>query len=1014
MNKRYWCVAFIVLALVLLWGAMAFAQATARTSLQGVVYDQTKAVIPGATVVVTQKATGASRSTTTDATGNYRFDFLAVGEYSIKVTMKGFAVVTSESVQLLVGRTANIDFTLSPGAEAQTVTVTEEAPMVDSTNSAVSMVITPQEVRDLPLNGRDFANLAILAPGAKPVDSYDPTKNRVAVFAINGSNGRNVNVTVNGVDDKDNTVGGPVMQLPLGAVQEFVISTQRFSAANGRSEGAAVNVVTKAGGNQFHGSAYIFERNERLNANDYFSKLGNQPKSPFSRQQFGGAVGGPIRKDKDFFFFALERTRELTNIVADPNAFKELSLVTSLGAQPAQNIPTPFREWRYDIRFDHRFNQNNSMFGTYNYQTNRGLNDQSGSTNDLTAGNFTTNKMQLANVTLNSVLSPTIVNDFTAGFQYWNNLIDTEKKVPKVTFPGGIYFGTNSNVPQQSYQRKWQFRDDLSIIHGNHNFKTGFDFVWEPKLGGFFEFNPTLEIDFLDDPSVILSDKTKYPQGFATPGAVASMSNTSGDPRFDLPGGTKMFGMYFQDDWKVNPRLTLNLGLRWDKDFNLIGTDAQPLNRTYQVMKAINSPYAAYLPQDDNKDFSPRVGFAWDMTGSGRHTLRGGYGIYFGQTFLNVPLFMIQQINPTIFAVTLAISSAGPGDKNADVVPGTGILLSNWRYGVDPLPINPPPPTALEDGATGRLMDPDYHNPYSQQWNIGYSFAIDPSSVVEVEYIHELGLRESKTFNANPKVVALGGARLLSAAFAAAHQPQLSRIDVEQSVGRSRYDGLNISYRRRMTHHISINTNFVLSRALAYNGNAASFRNRAGDLDNIFAAHDLGPTPNDELARWVFSGVFELPWGFQFSPILQLASGRPYNAIQGIDYYGTGQFTAAEHVVLLNSSPDNYLGTIGYSAAQIRACLAAAQCHEATFDSLRGQAFFQLDTRISKSIHLGESRRLNLILQMFDMTNRANFGNNYVGNIRSTKFRQPNGFITPSGVIIPRSFSGEIGAEFVF
>src|SRR5207245_691556 len=148
------------------------------------------------------------------------------------------------------------------------------------------MNITPRDVQDLPLNGRDLANLAYLAPGAKPVDSYDPTKNRIAIFGINGSSGRNVNVTVNGIDNKDNTVGGPVMQFSLEAIQEFNISTQRFSAANGRSEGAAVNVITRPGSNDWHGTAYLFERNDRLNANDYFSEQSNQAKSPFSRQQF--------------------------------------------------------------------------------------------------------------------------------------------------------------------------------------------------------------------------------------------------------------------------------------------------------------------------------------------------------------------------------------------------------------------------------------------------------------------------------------------------------------------------------------------------------------------------------------------------------------------------------------------------------------------------------------------------------------------------------------------------------
>jgi hypothetical protein len=213
------------------------------------------------------------------------------------------------------------------------------APLVDTSRSDVSLPISTQMVQDLPLNGRDFINLAIEAPGAKPVDSYDPTKNRVSVFAVNGSSGRNVNVTINGVDDKDNTVGGTVMQLPLEAVQEFMIGTQRFSAANGRSEGAAINVITKSGTNQLHGSLYFFDREQQFNTLNYFERTangGDGQKSPFSRQQFGGSIGGPVRKDQDFLFFTLERLRESTSIVTDGQAFSELNLAAGWPSRAAR------------------------------------------------------------------------------------------------------------------------------------------------------------------------------------------------------------------------------------------------------------------------------------------------------------------------------------------------------------------------------------------------------------------------------------------------------------------------------------------------------------------------------------------------------------------------------------------------------------------------------------------------------------------------------------------------------
>ena len=1010
----------------------AFGQATASATLQGTVTDSTGAVITSATVTITNKDQGWTRATTAGDTGFYRFELLPAGFYSVKVTNSGFATASVDRVELLVGQATMQDFQLKAGEVSEVIEVTAAAPVVDTQKTQVGIEITPSDVNNLPLNGRDFGNLAYLAPGARPVDSYDPTKNRIAVFGINGSSGRNVNVTVNGVDNKDNTVGGPVMQLPLGAVEEFNISTQRFSAANGRSEGAAVNVITKAGTNGWHGGLYYYDTETALSANDALSKEAGSPTPQFSRQQFGGNVGGPIRRDKDFLFYALEREREHTAIPVDATAFSELTIVKNannplMTPDPSTTIPTPYFDWRYSGRYDHHFNGQHSLFVSYSAQNNTGDNDQSTSTNDLTAGNFTTNHLIISNATLSSVFNPRVVNALTVGYQYWNNLIDSKQKVPTFTFPGGITFGTNTNVPQQSIQKKWQFRDDLSIIKGHHSLKTGFDYVWEPELGGFFEFNPTLEIDFFDDPSCITVQSTLTPSelarcqglygstGFATPGAVSGMSDTAGDPHFFLKNGAKMFGLYLQDDWKVSRKFTLNLGLRWDKDFNLIGGGDQGASRTYLELKAIGEPHAGSLPHDDNKDFSPRVGLAYDLTGKGKHILRAGYGFYFGQTFENIPLFMLQQANATIFNTTFAIVGNGPGQPcSACTVPGTNIQLSQWRFGVDPMPTNPPPASQLANGAVGRLMDPMYRNPYSEQWNAGYTWALGSLSAVEVDYIHELAIHESKTININPVDVTTG-TRPLSAAFSGARLPVLGRIDNEEAIGRSRYDGLNVAFRRRLSHHISFNTSYVLSKGVAYKGNAAAFRNRPSDPRDPFNPIDFGPVPTDERHRFVFSGVFEMPWGFQLAPIFQAASARPYDGIEGKDVLGIGSGRGNYNIVVLNSDPSNLLATKSFTTAALRDCLFNTHtCQAIGFDKLRGDPFINMDLRTAKNIRLGEKMNLQLLAQFFDLFNRANFGNNFSGNIQSRLFEQHTGFITPSGVIVPKSFRAEFGAEFRF
>ena len=1020
-----------ILLTVFATSALMFGQATATAGLTGTVSDATGAVVPDATVTVKSQETGLTRNTTSNSSGNYRFDSLPPGNYSIKATKSGFAVSSASGVALAVGSTTTQNFSLKPGTESETVEVTAEAPIVDTSKTSVGLEINPRQIEDLPMNGRNFESLAYLAPGAKASAPWDPTKARVAGVSINGSNGRNMNITINGVDDKDNTVGGPVMQLPLEAVQEFNIATNRFSAANGRSSGAAVNVITRSGSNQFHGSGYLFDTQTALNANDKLNAAGGNPTPQFERQQFGGRFGGPIVKDKFFGFVAIERLREHTSIPVLPNAYNELNLMKGLtvgsmkfDAQPATTIPTPYFDWRYNARVDYNFNSKNQAFISYSAQSNKDLNDQSGNANDLTEGNFQVNHLIATNATLNSVLSNRLVNSFTVGFQYWNNLISSNVAAPLVTFPKGISFGTNGNVPQQSYQRKFQFRDDISYNIGDHGLKFGVDYLWEPSLGGFFKFNSTLELDFQDLPSVILSNSNGlYPQGFSTPGAVTGMSISNGDPYEDLPGGAKMLGLYFQDSWKVTNHLTLDLGLRYDRDFNLLGTSIQAQSRTYQLLKAINSPLAG-VPHDDTKDFSPRVGFSYDIGGNGKNIIRGGYGLYYDQVFLNIPLFMIQQANPTLFATVFSISGKGPGAAcSSCTVPGTGIPLSAYRLGIDPAPVIPAPITNLTDGAVGRLMSPDYRNPYNQQWNIGFVHSFNAGTVLEFDYVHTLGLHEEKRQIEN-YIDPTTGVRTMSAALAAAGQPQIARISMETPWGRSRYDGLNVTLRRRLANRFSVNATYTLSRGLAYNGNAASYSNTVTDPRFPLLASDFGPVPNDERHHVSVGSLVQLPWGFEVAPILQYGSARPYNTSTGkSNVLGFGSGPSAAHAIVQTSAPHDLLWENSQTSAQLQACYLAGNCVQVPFDSLRGQPFFNVDTRVTKIIKFGEQKNLKLMMQMFDLTNRANYGANFDANMKNytadpVANRVPLGYAACGGNgcnrNVPVSFRAEWGVQFTF
>jgi len=1020
--KRLTYLALLGVILLSLGSGNAFGQATASGTIQGRVTDASGGVVPDAQVVAKSKATDLTRTTTTSDTGDYRFELLPVGNYAVTITKTAFATFV-QTIEILVGQTATVNAELKPGVMSEVIEVTGQAPLLDQAKTDVSQNITPLEVEQLPMVGRDVANLAYLAPGVKAADSYDPTKNRYAILSVNGNGGRDINVTINGIDNKDNTVGGPVMQMPLEAVQEFQISTQRFSAVNGRSEGAAINMITKSGTNLYHGSILGYFRDTSLNTDEKDpTGTGTTTTSHpnYTRQQFGGSIGGPFRKDKLFGFFAIEREREHQAQTVDPTSLNELTLAKGAGlaAQPSATIPRPFFEWRYNARADWVINKSNSAYLSYTSQVNDSLNDQSNATMDLTEGNFTRNHMIVSNLTLTSLISNTTVNQFTFGYQYWNNLIDSSISAPLVVFPSAS-FGTNTNVPQESFQKKWQFKDDLSKTFGRHTFKAGADFINNPVEGGFFKFSSTLEIDFAANPSVILGNPAKYPQGFATPGLVTLMTIANGNPYFLV--ATKQLGLYFQDDWRVNSRLTLNLGVRWDKDFNMIGGSDVKTSRTYQELVALNSsisnPYVSKLPHDDNKDFSPRVGFAYDLTGRGKHLLRGGFGVYFGDVFQNIPLFMEQMSNPTVFQTLFTLT-----DPVKDIVPGTGIPLGSWRYGVDPMPTIAAPSAQLNPGSTGRLMDPNYRNPMTEEFNGGYSWALNPNTAIEVEYTHVFGLHENRTINVDQKVP-VGGAcctRPLDAAFTASNPPlpELGSVRDEQSIGRTHYDGMNVSYKQRMTHRFSINATYTLAWAYSYDAGAGTFRNYPRLATNPFASYEWGPDFNDERHHVTVSGMVDLTKGFQLSPILQFGSARPYNLINSSNTMNTGGGTT-NAVVVPTSNPTNWFAFAGNNTGA-QNCFYGLNgvtqgCTIANYDPLRGDPFFELDMRLAKNIKFGERMNLQLMAQAFNLTNRANYGNNFGLNIGSAStFGHPVGFINPSSTIIPHAVWGELGVRFTF
>ncbi|HJT28727.1 MAG TPA: TonB-dependent receptor [Pyrinomonadaceae bacterium] len=1009
-----------------------FGQTSNTGTVTGVVQDEKGALLPGASVKLVNLGTNSERTATTSSDGVYEITQLVPGNYRLEIQATGFAKFVQEPVVVNVLQRTTANANLKVGGIGETVTVTgESTALVETTKTDVSGVIDQRRLENLPVNGRSFASLAVLIPGATLQPSFDPTKARVGTFSVGGSTGRNLNITIDGGDNKDNAVGGILQNFSMEGIQEFALSTQRFSAANGRSGGALLSVVSKSGSNAFHGSAFGFFRDDALNANApkllaeaRGDSTEGAEKPPFNRQQFGGSFGGPIKKDRAFFFGAIERTRERGNSFVAADDQEKISFLEPFGYQAVSLLPQPFNDWQYTVKGDFVLSPKHQLVVRFAGQNNDALNDQAGFLivrTDLSGGNESLNTLYNFLTSLTSTISASTVNQFTYQYQTFDNRINATTDLNLLTFPDGLLVGRNGNVPQQTIQKKHQFHDDISWNRGNHGFKFGGDFTYVPTLGGLFAFNSAPEYDFNFNADEIALNPGQFPQGFHTTqilpgpitcgafaetlnctqadldgiGVVAQVVLSGGDPAFNLREGAKQFAAYFQDDWKITPRLTLNLGVRYDVDFGFVDNAHAAENRTFQALRIINSPFARKVVEDDKNNISPRIGFAWDFRGDDRSVIRGGYGIYYDQSFLNVPLFAVQQANPEIYATFFNDGANLSIDSPAPTVP---------RPLTNPLP-----------GTRGRMLDPDFESPYTQQWNLGFAQEFGKNMALEFDYVHILGLHEFSGLDINPRPGPLLGldrgdptppnsARILASQFAA-HAAELiqafgtatpfARISVAQSDSRSRYDAFTIAFKKRYADKFQLNAHYTLAKSQAWFGATADFglvpQNQFAKFDPI----NFGPTGEDERHRFVVSGIFDLPWDFQVAPIFQVASARPYSIFPSClcDINRDGVTNDRESV-----DP------------------AVDDQHPLPLNDHRGDNFSQLNVRVSKFFKFGETKKLGLFFEAFNVFNTGNFGNQFQNVTGASDFGKPVNFFGATGFSEPLGipFQAQLGVRFSF
>ncbi len=619
---------WLAACMVLLAAGLASAQAT--STFNGRVLDRDDAVLPGATVTATNTSTGVMRTTVTNTDGVYSIPGLEPGVYDVKTDLTGFASAVRERVTLAINSTITLDFSLTLAGVEETLTVTGEAPLIETTQSKFASTIETTELQNLPMITRSVNGMLELLPGATPMAPIDRTKQSVGNVSFGGSSGTNVSATVDGADNRDNRQGGTLMNFTLESLEQFQLATSQFSAADGRTGGVAISMVTKSGTNLFHGSGFLFMRDKALTAKDYFTERDNREEVPYSRQQWGASLGGPIVRNRMFFFGAFEFVNEDTSIPVPDRQFNELELLvaaTRAGQLPAglvnPNHPRageiPHHLGMYSLKTNLQLNNNHSLMGRFAGQTDtRWAVTFTSPNNDLREPEDSYQHFWSAVAQHNWVLGNRGLNQITGHMNHNDRLSDLHSAItgehysrdfpnvnffpPRLAFPT-VNTGAGGAGGSRTDTDLIQIRDDVSLLSGTHALKFGANYNFLPRMGILNANEHFATLTFFDDPSVILNNTNgRYPQGFQTPGIVQRWQQANGGALNGVGSWAEsrkdasQFSTWFQDDWRATSRLTLNLGVRYDIDWGFRDEEFNPDNATRLVLEAIGHPYGG-LPE---------------------------------------------------------------------------------------------------------------------------------------------------------------------------------------------------------------------------------------------------------------------------------------------------------------------------------------------------------------------------------------------------------------------------------
>jgi hypothetical protein len=943
--------AWLFAALLCGLAAPARAQSTAGTIL-GEVRDSTGGALPGVSVTALNQANGATRETTTDELGTFRFSALSPGVYTIAASLAGFTEAVRPDVRLNVASQVHLPFTLDVASVSETITVTEQAPLVDTTEQTVRTLVDSRQIADLPLKSRDFIDLTLLAPGVV-IDQGSAAAGQTDSISFGGMNEGYKSIWLEGVDFNDEVTGGGSslssatrIALAQEAIQEFQVMANSYSAEFGRSASGAINILTKAGGNDIHGSGFYFRRDDAFDKPNYFAET----VPPFKIEQYGATVGGPIVRNRLFYFGSWERRANNRSVQVNiPVSIRDF--VKGLGYDTRTDIPVTTDENNFFAKGTYLAHRNHTLNVTYMYDRRSLFNQQTGGASAGDHGYDDERRGWFFVGNLTSVLRSNLVNEMRVSVSYQGLdrvLSAGSTSRPELRFPT-VQFGRASNIPQSRTQDNYILTNATSlnfVARGSHDVKFGFEANIVPttslinqSFNGLFEFLADRPV-VADDPSTL---PFRFTQGIELRGTLAALNRD-----------VSIYSAFINDQWRPATGLTVSVGVRYDVQLwrgDLNGQDIPsdiPIEQFWirHITGDLRGQNFKPVPNDLN-NVSPRFGVTWDPTNNGRMVLRGGYGVYYDQINTST-LRTVVGGYPGFIATQIANDSRSGARIPNDFFPN--------------LPTIPLPESV---GSAFRIASPDAESPYTHQYTAGTTRQLGTNYAVSFDYVHMRGESFPLTRNVNARQ-ANGTFPLLANGLRLLIYDDSAPIRIHQAQFR---------LQRRFAGRLGFLVGYTL-------GSAKTIADSGTPSDKYNLMADWGPAANDVRHRFVSNVIYEIPFGIQLGAIVTANSAAPYNIILGTDTNRDGDN---------NDRPTG----VGYNSAS-------------------GDGYFTADMRVSKKFAIGRATG-EVLWEMFNLFNTVNF-TSYQGNQSSrpgvTATGRPTGFGQPRLAFDP--FQAQLGLKLTF